>query len=100
MDYFSWNVCGWNHFVDGNGQLKNKKLTKEIATMVLSSFWNSSSVFSVMKGQELVEISKRQVKQGRSVVTVVNCNVGIPKGSMGRKVYEHLLNYHTNQLFM
>lgn len=60
MDYFSWNACVWNHFVDGNGQLKNKKLTKEIATVVLSSFWNSSSVFSMMKGQELVEISKNR----------------------------------------
>lgn len=43
---------------------------------------------------------KKQVKQGRSVVTVIKCNVGIPKGSMGRKVHENLLIYHTNQLFM
>ena len=66
MDYFSCIcLCLGIIFVDGNGQLKTKQLTKEIATVVLSSFWKLLKCFFYDEGSRIGGIFKKTGETGQ-----------------------------------
>ena len=98
--FFLECLCLESFLLMATGNSKTKNSPKKSPPWYCPPSGTPQVLFLWWRVKSWWKFQKKQVKQGRSVVTVIKCNVGMPKGSMGRKVHENLLIYHTNQLFM